>query len=202
MSLREEKGKQVGGVQASEIESRIDYTKIFSDFGIILKDQMDDILKSMKAFSRTDAFKAKPINEQKDFLSRMNELSNQYGTSTWKDINFTQLGRLIDDYNEKLKKRNEAEAKLNESSERLAEAQEEYEKAMRGGDMIAQATARGRLSGARAENDTARNDLQISESDLAAANNNVTDTARKLSGTLTSLDTLLQGMKSGSISSV
>ena len=202
MSLREEKGKQVGGVQASEIESRIDYTKIFSDFGIILKDQMDDILKSMKAFSRTDAFKAKPINEQKDFLSRMNELSNQYGTSTWKDINFTQLGRFIDDYNEKLKKRNEAEAKLNESSERLAEAQEEYEKAMRGGDMNAQATARGRLSGARAENDTARNDLQISESDLAAANNNVTDTARKLSGTLTSLDTLLQGMKSGSISSV
>lgn len=163
---------------------------------------MDDILKSMKQFSKTDTFKAKPINEQKEFLSRMNELSNQYGTSKWKDINFSQLGKLINDYNQKLKKRNEAEDKLNESSKKLADAQEEYQKAMKSGNANSKLDAKGKLGNAQIENDKARNDLQKADADLAGANNDVTTSAQKLSGTLNSLDTLLQNMKSGSISNV
>lgn len=201
-SLREEKRKSVGDVKASEIESKIDYTTVFGNFGIILRDQMTDILKSMKAYSKTDTFKAKPLNEQKDFLSRMNELSNQYGTSKWKDINFSQLGKLINDYNQKLKKRNDLEQKLNESTENLKQAQEEYNKAVKSGDANAKLDAKGKLGNAQTANDKARQDLQKADADLTGAQSNVTDSAQKLSGTLTSLDTLLNNMKSGSISSV
>ena len=201
-SLQAEKQKQIGDTKAKEIESRIDYTKVFGDFGVILREQMDDILKSMKAFSKTDTFKAKPINEQKDFLSRMNELSNQYGTSKWKDINFSQLGKLIDDYNQKLKKRNEAEDKLNESSKKLADAQEEYENAIKSGDANAKLNAKGKLGNAQIENDNNRKALADADANLVGAQSSVTDSAQKLSGTLNSLDALLNNMKSGSISNV
>lgn len=201
-SLQAEKQKQIGDTKAKEIESRIDYTKVFGDFGVILREQMDDILKSMKAFSKTDTFKAKPINEQKDFLSRMNELSKQYGTSKWKDINFSQLGKLIDDYNQKLKKRNEAEDKLNESSKKLADAQEEYENAIKGGDANAKLNAKGKLGNAQIENDNNRKALADADANLVGAQSSVTDSAQKLSGTLNSLDALLNNMKSGSISNV
>lgn len=201
-SLQAEKQKQIGDTKAKEIESRIDYTKVFGDFGVILREQMDDILKSMKAFSKTDTFKAKPIDEQKDFLSRMNELSNQYGTSKWKDINFSQLGKLIDDYNQKLKKRNEAEDKLNESSKKLADAQEEYENAMKSGDANAKLNAKGKLGNAQIENDDNRKALANADANLLESQNSVTDSAQKLSGTLNSLDALLNNMKSGSISNV
>ena len=201
-SLQAEKQKQIGDTKAKDIESRIDYTKVFGDFGIILREQMDDILKSMKAFSKTDTFKAKPINEQKDFLSRMNELSNQYGTSKWKDINFSQLGKLIDDYNQKLKKRNEAEDKLNESSKTLVEAQEAYKKAMESGDTNEKLNAKGKLGNAQIENEDNRKLLEYADANLLESQNNVTDSAQKLSGTLNSLDALLNNMKSGSISNV
>lgn len=201
-SLQAEKAKQVGNIRANEIESRIDYAKVFGEFGVILKDQMTDILKSMKAFSKTDTFKARPLTEQKEFLSRMNELSNQYGTSKWKDINFSQLGKRINDYNQKLQKRNEAEEKLNESSKKLAEAQEAYEKAMKSGNDMQKLDAKGKLSNAQIENDNNRKALADADANLVGAQNNVTDSAQKLIGTLTSLDTLLNNMKSGSISSV
>lgn len=201
-SLQAKKAKQVGNIRANEIESRIDYAKVFGEFGVILKDQMTDILKSMKAFSKTDTFKARPLTEQKEFLSRMNELSNQYGTSKWKDINFSQLGKLINDYNQKLQKRNEAEQKLNESSKKLTEAQEAYEKAMKSGNDMQKLDAKGKLSNAQIENDNNRKALADADANLVGAQSNVTDSAQKLSGTLTSLDTLLNNMKSGSISSV
>ena len=201
-SLQAEKAKQVGNIRANEIESRIDYAKVFGEFGVILKDQMTDILKSMKAFSKTDTFKARPLTEQKEFLSRMNELSNQYGTSKWKDINFSQLGKLINDYNQKLQKRNEAEQKLNESSKKLTEAQEAYEKAMKSGNDMQKLDAKGKLSNAQIENNNNRKALADADANLVGAQSNVTDSAQKLSGTLTSLDTLLNNMKSGSISSV
>lgn len=201
-TLQAEKAKQVGTVRANEIESKIDYAKVFGEFGVILEDQMTDILKTMKDFSKTDTFKAKPLTEQKDFLSRMNELSNQYGTSKWEDINFSQLGKLIDDYNQKLEKRNKAEEKLNESSKKLAEAQEAYEKAMKSGNEIQILDATGNLDIAQKKNDNNRQALANADADLVGAQSNVTDSAQKLSSTLTSLDALLQNMKSGSISSV
>lgn len=201
-SLQAEKAKKIGNVRANEIESKIDYAKVFGEFGVILKDQMTDILKTMKDFSKTDTFKAKPLTEQKDFLSRMNELSNQYGTSKWKDINFSQLGKLINDYNQKLEKRNEAEEKLNVSSKNLAEAQEAYENAMRSGNDMQKLDAKGKLGNAQIENDNNRKALADADANLLGAQSNVTDSAQKLSGTLTSLDTLLNNMKSGSISSV
>ena len=201
-SLQAEKAKQIGNVRANEIESKIDYAKVFGEFGVILKDQMTDILKTMKDFSKTDTFKAKPLTEQKDFLSRMNELSNQYGTSKWKDINFSQLGKLINDYNQKLEKRNEAEEKLNVSSKNLVEAQEAYEKAMKSGNDMQKLDAKGKLGNAQIENDNNRKALADADANLLSAQSNVTESAQKLSGTLTSLDTLLNNMKSGSISSV
>ena len=132
----------------------------------------------------------------------MNELSNQYGTSKWEDINFSQLGKLIDDYNQKLEKRNKAEEKLNESSKKLAEAQEAYEKAMKSGNEIQILDATGNLDIAQKKNDNNRQALANADADLVGAQSNVTDSAQKLSSTLTSLDALLQNMKSGSISSV
>ena len=201
-TLQAEKAKQVGTVRANEIESKIDYAEVFGEFGVILKDQMTDILKTMKDFSKTDTFKAKSLTEQKDFLSRMNELSNQYGTSKWGDINFSQLGKLINDYNQKLEKRNKAEEKLNESSKKLAEAQEAYEKAMKSGNEIQILDATGNLDIAQKKNDSNRQALANADADLVGAQSNVTDSAQKLSSTLTSLDALLQNMKSGSISSV
>lgn len=201
-SLQAEKAKQIGNIRANEIESKIDYAKVFGEFGLILKDQMTDILKTMKDFSKTDTFKAKPLTEQKDFLSRMNELSNQYGTSKWKDINFSQLGKLINDYNQKLEKRNEAEEKLNVSSKNLAEAQEAYEKEMKSGNDMQKLDAKGKLGNAQIENDNNRKALADADANLLGAQSNVTESAQKLSGTLTSLDTLLNNMKSGSISSV
>ena len=201
-TLQAEKAKQVGTVRANEIESKIDYAKVFGEFGVILEDQMTEILKTMKDFSKTDTFKAKSLSEQKDFLSRMNELSNQYGTSKWGDINFSQLGKLINDYNQKLEKRNKAEEKLNESSKKLAEAQEAYEKAMKSGNEIQILDATGNLDIAQKKNDSNRQALANADADLVGAQSNVTDSAQKLSSTLNSLDTLLQNMKSGSISNV
>ena len=201
-SLQAEKAKQVGTVRANEIESKIDYAKVFGEFGVILEDQMTEILKTMKDFSKTDTFKAKSLSEQKDFLSRMNELSNQYGTSKWGDINFSQLGKLINDYNQKLEKRNKAEEKLNESSKKLAEAQEAYEKAMKSGNEIQILDATGNLDIAQKKNDSNRQALANADADLVGAQSNVTDSAQKLSSTLNSLDALLQNMKSGSISNV
>lgn len=201
-TLQAEKAKQVGTVRANEIESKIDYAKVFGEFGVILEDQMTEILKTMKDFSKTDTFKAKSLSEQKDFLSRMNELSNQYGTSKWGDINFSQLGKLINDYNQKLEKRNKAEEELNESSKKLAEAKEAYEKAMKSGNEIQILDATGNLDIAQKKNDSNRQALANADADLVGAQSNVTDSAQKLSSTLNSLDALLQNMKSGSISNV
>ena len=202
MSLRAQKQKELGSNKASQLESKIDYSTVFGEFGIILKDQMQGMLTTMKDFAKTSEFKAKPINEQKDFLQRMSQIEQKYGTSEWKDYNFAQLGKLIDTYTAKLKKRNEAEEKLNQSSQDVIDANEEYQKVLKNGTDEQKKAAKQKVDNAAAQNEQNRLALQDADSEVVQAQNNVTDAATRLQNTLTSVDNLLSSMKSGSLTSI
>ncbi len=202
MSLRAQKQKEIGSNRASQLESQIDYTTVFGEFGIVLKDQMQAQLATMKEFVKTQEFKSKPINEQKDFLQRMSQIEQKYGTSEWKDSSFVKLGKLIDTYAAKLKKRNELEEKLNKSSEELLGANKEYQDALVNGTEEQKKNAKKKLDAATAENEIDRTALQNADAEVAEAQNNVTDAATRLQNTLTSVDNLLSSMKSGSLTSV
>ncbi len=202
MSLRAQKQKELGSNKASQLESKIDYTTVFGEFGIILKDQMQGMLATMKDFAKTSEFKSKPINEQKDFLQRMSQIEQKYGTSEWKDYNFVQLGKLIDTYTAKLKKRNEAEEKLNQSSQDVIDANEEYQKVLKDGTDEQKKAAKQKVDNAATQNEQDRLALQDADAEVAQAQNNVTDAATKLQNTLSSVDNLLSSMKSGSLTSI
>ncbi len=202
MTLRAQKQKEVGSNKASQLESQIDYTTVFGEFGIILKDQMQGMLNTMKDFAKTSEFKAKPVNEQKDFLQRMSQIEQKYGTAKWNDYNPAQVGRLIDTYTAKLKKRNEAETKLNQSSQKVIDANEEYQKVLAKGTAEQKKAAKQKVENAAAQNEQDRIALQDADAEVAQAQNNVADAATKLQNTLSSLDNVLGSMKSGSLKSV
>jgi tape measure domain-containing protein len=202
LSLRAQKQKEVGANKTAMLESQIDYSTVFSDFGIILRDQMQTTLNAMKEYSKTSDFKSRDITQQKDFLEKMAQIERDYGTSKWDDHSFIKLGKLIDDYNVKLTKRNKAEDNLNNSSAELLNANEEYIKALKDGTKEQQEAAKAKLESAKANNDQDRIELQNADSDLANAQNGVTDAATKLHSSLSAVDNLLQSMKSGSLSSV
>ena len=202
MSLRAQKQREIGSNKASMLESQIDYSTVFGEFGIILRDQMTATLQSMKDYSKTSDFKSKDVSEQKDFLQRMSQIEQKYGTSEWKDHDFTKLGSLIDDYNKKLAKRNEAEEKLNTSSEELIKANEDYQKILKDGTKEQKEAAKNKLDTAALNNEQNRQNLQNADSELANAQNQVTDAATRLQSSLSSVDKLLQSMTSGSLSNI
>ena len=202
MSLRAQKQREIGSNKASMLESQIDYSTVFGEFGIILRDQMTATLQSMKDYSKTSDFKSKDVSEQKDFLQRMSQIEQKYGTSEWKDHDFTKLGSLIDDYNKKLAKRNEAEEKLNTSSEELIKANEDYQKILKDGTKEQKEAAKNKVDTAALNNEQNRLNLQNADSELANAQNQVTDAATRLQSSLSSVDKLLQSMTSGSLSNI
>lgn len=202
MQLRAQKQKDVGQNKASALESQIDYTTVFGQFGIILREQMAVTLSTMKEYAKTPEFKSKDVTQQKNFLEKMSQIERQYGTSEWKDHSFVKLGSLIDKYNVALTKRNAAEQKLNESTKELIRAQENYNAATENGTEAQKSKAKENLDNAVINNEVDRDNLQKADANLVDAQNNVTDAATRLHETLTSVDNLLGSMKSGSLSSV
>lgn len=200
--MRQEQSHETASRKSDDLERQINYTTVFSEFGIIMRDEMDKTLGAMREFTKTDEFKSKSISDQQAFFQTMNEIQSKFGTSTWKDLDFAKLGQEIDAYQNALSARNEAERRAKETADAMIKAEQAWIDAQKEGNDEQKKATKAAYDRAVAENENAHNALNEANSDVANTQSQVADSAGKLKGQLDSVNNMLNAMTSGSLSSI
>ncbi|MGM9732537.1 MAG: tape measure protein [Prevotella sp.] len=109
--LRKEESAAQSAVEANAIAAKIDWYSVFDNLGLVVKSQLEPLLKQLKDFSGTDKFKTLGADQQKVIVDAMEKIRGQIGTS---DVDFHSLANDIVEYQQALTKQREAEEAYND----------------------------------------------------------------------------------------
>lgn len=109
--LRKEESAAQSAVEANAIAAKIDWYSVFDNLGLVVKSQLEPLLKQLKDFSGTDKFKTLGADQQKVIVDAMEKIRGQIGTS---DVDFHSLANDIVEYQQALAKQREAEEAYND----------------------------------------------------------------------------------------
>ncbi len=200
--LNAEQRKELGSASAQNLEQQINFTTVFSEFGIILSDEMTNTLNAMREYVKTDDFKSKSFTDQQAFLNTINEIQSKFGTSSWKDLDFAKLGEQVDAYKNALVAREDAEAKAAQTAEALVKAEAAWVKAQEEGTEANKEAAKAAYDRAVADNEAAHNELNNANANVANTQAQVAESATTLKGQLDSVNNMLNAMTSGSLANI
>lgn len=200
--LNAEQRKEQGSASAQNLEQQINFTTVFSEFGIILRDEMTNTLNAMREYAKTDDFKSKSFTDQQAFLNTINEIQSKFGTSSWKDLDFAKLGEQVDAYKNALIARDDAEAKAAQTADALVKAEEAWIKAQEEGTEANKEATKAAYDRAVADNEAAHNELNNANANVANTQAQVAESATTLKGQLDSVNNMLNAMTSGSLKNI
>lgn len=109
--LRKEESAAQSAVEANAIAAKIDWYSVFDNLGLVVKSQLEPLLKQLKDFSGTDKFKTLGADQQKVIVDAMEKIRGQIGTS---DVDFHSLANDITVYQQALAKQRETEEAYND----------------------------------------------------------------------------------------
>ena len=200
--LRQEQSRAEGSAKADDLQRQVDFTTVFSEFGIILRDEMENTLSAMREYTQTDDFKSKSITEQQDFLQLIREVQSKFSTGSWKDLDFAKLGQQVDAYQSALLHRNDAEARAAETAQKMIDAEKAWSDAVEKGTDAEIEAAKAAYDLAVANNEAAHNELNEANAQVASTQSKVAESADKMQGQLESVNNMLNAMTSGSLKSI
>lgn len=173
-SLEKEMEEKQKAIEVQAITAKIDWYSVFDNVGVVMKSQLEPMLKELKAFTGTDKFKTLGADQQKTIVDAISNIRSQIGTS---DIGFKELAADITAYQAALQAQREAEeqynAVLEEYSDKLSKAQANLDRAKSSGVQKA-------IDNAQKEVDGIAQIIATAGEEYTAVNDNVTTQGRKL----------------------
>ena len=200
--LTAEQRKAMGSAKSEDLERQISYTTVFSEFGIILRDEMTNTLNAMREYAQTDDFKSKSFTDQQAFFNTINEIQSKFGTSSWKDLDFAKLGKQIDDYQSSLTARDQAEERAAQTAQKMIDAEQAWIKVQEEGTDKEKEAAKAAYDLAVANHTAAQTDLNNANAKVSSTQSQVAESAGKLKGQLDSVNNMLNAMTSGSLANI
>lgn len=200
-SLLQEKQKALSDKDNAYMLRNIDFASVFDQLGGMIKEPLEDALKELRAYTRTDGFKGKSTEEKKAIYDAINNAESKL---QWQlsDLDFKKTGRDLDAYNDAVIKAKNANEQVTTTLARLQDAQKEYEKALKTGNSTVIKSARQNLDNAKTDNDKANQDKTDADNKQAQANENLKHSATGLAKSLENVQNVAQAIASGSASQV
>ena len=199
ITARRQQSAAEASAQAENLRKGIDWTTVFSDFGIILRDQLSATLRDMREFTTKDEFKAMSPESQQAFIRALNETERQYGTSKLNDINIGKVGTLLDTFVDKQNALTAAQDAAEQQSQKTLQAYEKWQDALEHGTKETQDAAKAEYDKQLNNQGIADTQVQKASAEAAKAQNDVTEAATKTYNALNGLAEGLQGFTSGSL---
>lgn len=199
MAARRQQSAAEANAQAENLRKGIDWTTVFSDFGIILRDQLEKTLKDMREFTTKDEFKAMSPESQQAFIRALNDTEKQYGTSKLKDIDIEKVGTLLNTFTDKQNALTAAQQAAEEQARKTLNAYEKWQDALQNGTEEQKKATKAEYDKQLTNQNAADTKVQKASAEAADAQNNVSEAATKTYNALNGLAEGLQGFTSGTL---
>lgn len=210
LSLESQRKSELQKLDIEALKQQIDWGSMFGDFGTMMSDQVQPTIDKLEAITKTDEFRNSTFEEQKAVYELISTLK---GTITEWDSNiYSTLGDAVTAYQTALRENADAvdveslaRKKAEEKARRLREIEEKNRIARAKGeqvDMEAENVARQEFEEAITELGTAAARTSQTTSNLADAQQNLSDATTTARNMFSQLVSGLQGLSSGSLQGV
>lgn len=210
LTFESQKQSELQKLDIDAIKQQIDWGSMFGDFGTMLSDQVQPTIDKLEAITKSEKFRNSTFEEQKAVYELITTLK---GTITEWDSNiFSTLGDAVTAYQTAMRN-NTAAVEAESSARALAEAKakklreiEEKNRTARSKgeqeDLSAEATARAESEKAIKALGVASEHTQQTTTDLANAQQNLSNTTTTATTMFSQLSSGLQSLSSGSLQGV
>ena len=128
-TLEKERDQAIDNVTAENLIKNANLASVFNEYGIILASPLEDILKQLKDYTKTDNFKARSIQDQKTVYDTINGIESQLGVIG--GVSFKEIGQNLYEYNNALIEYKTTSEELAKAAENSINAREAVEAADR-----------------------------------------------------------------------
>lgn len=191
-SLEKEKSKAISDVDASALQSQIDWQSVFGSMIGSLQEQLKETFQGLKEYTKTDDFKKKDATEQKVIYEAIDKMRGALTGDHEGTLNLSKLKRQSDDLGNAFKEMQAAGLREKIAFDNLQVAQDSYEKALKTGDKAQIKGASQTLDSAKAIYDSAK---KTSEEMVETVKAKGVEYKESSQGTLDGLNEVASGLK-------
>ena len=191
-SLEKEKSKAISDVDASALQSQIDWQSVFGSMIGSLQEQLKETFQGLKEYTKTDDFKKKDATEQKVIYEAIDKMRGALTGDHEGTLNLSKLKRQSEDLGNAFKEMQAAGLREKIAFDNLQVAQDSYEKALKTGDKAQIKGASQTLDSAKAIYDSAK---KTSEEMVETVKAKGVEYKESSQGTLDGLNEVASGLK-------
>lgn len=191
-SLEKEKSKAISDVDASALQSKIDWQSVFGSMIGSLQEQLKETLQGLRNYVKTDEFKSKDITEQKVIYEAIDKMSGALTGDHQGTLNISKLKKQSEDLGNAFKEMQAAGLREKIAFDNLQVAQDSYKRALKTGDKAQIESAKQQLDSAKAIYDGAK---QTSEEMIKNVEAKGKDYKTSTQGTIDGLNEVASGLK-------
>lgn len=196
-ALSGERDTKLSSLKAESIKANIDWATVFGEFGGIFREVIKPSLEEAKKYVKTEDFKNSDQASQKELIDAINQMEKSLGgTGT---LNFKKLGQEVQNYQNSLRKLQEAEEEVAYTSNELKKAQENYEKAIKSGTEEEKKAAKHALDVAEMNSDAATTNAKAASAVVQENQQTVSQTATNLNQSMQNVSEGLSKLASGGL---
>lgn len=203
--LKKQQQIDTSAVEVAAIKAEIDWQSVFSNFGLILKDQVISTLDNLKKYAKSDEFQIISVEDKKLIYDAINKLEYQLSGGLNKKM-FIDVANALQNYKDSSQRLIKAREKETKAANDLSKANEKLKNALLRNNKEEIAPAQKEAATAKFifdqaaesvlsltdENNSFAETLKSSSTKLSAALDNLEDGLSKLSSG--SLKTILGGV--------
>lgn len=191
-----ERDSELAALNAEAVALDIDWATVFGDLGGMLTEQLQETLKRLQEYTKSEEFKNASPESQKAVMDAIEKFKEHLGGGKIKKELFTDVGTAVQNFRDKTLELNEAREEEKLAYEELRKAQEKLAEATTEAEIqIAQAN----LNAAQATAAGASSNTQEKEEQVTEAQEHLTDATNKAQGTLNGFADGLSKMTGGSL---
>lgn len=191
-SLEKDKSKAISDVDASALQSQIDWQSVFGSMIGSLQEQLKETFQGLKEYAKTDDFKKKDATEQKVIYEAIDKMRGALTGDHDGTLNLSKLKRQSEDLGNAFKEMQAAGLREKIAFDNLQVAQDSYEKALKTGDKAQIKGASQTLDSAKAIYDSAK---KTSEEMVETVKAKGVEYKESSQGTLDGLNEVASGLK-------
>ncbi len=197
-SLSKERDSKLSSLNIQDIKQSIDFGGLFSESGIVLKEQLEPTLKALEAITQSEDFKQEGYDSQKvvyDLIDKLRKLNEGFDSGV-----LSKLADNINAYNDALTNLNIAKDKEKKALDKVIEAQERYNNAATNDER--EIISKSELEPAKRALEEASESVTTFQSDVNQAATGINESAAKAVDQFNTLSNAISGLASGSLKGV
>lgn len=121
-ALENEKQKTLEALNSEDLVKQLNLEMLFTEYGKILATPLEETLEALEKYTKSDAFKARSIEDQRSIYQSMESARKQLGTIG--GVSMSDIGKNLYEYNNALIEYNQASKEMLELTRLAAEAEE------------------------------------------------------------------------------